>query len=342
MANFLSKDTINECFELLNTQKYSNDNRSFLFQFLLLKHAGFNELNYIDLGSQTIKEKIFEAANKLSAFTPGEDSSKDQYYNFINPLKMTKWEVREPLLKWSRGRLKNNILGGWQQWKQIYNVDNENSDKIVEKINGISKIIDNDERFPVELLAIWLNRFTKFSSTTTASKLIENFYTFFPLKPEEKDLLFSNTILIEPKFSPDVINPNEIRKLIGNPSKDKNWISSHINTDKLYIQTIKKQQPSNINNSIASPTPTKSQVSALLSKAKQVILMGPPGTSKSYIAEQIAKDYIANQIVDAKGNKIKNVLHIQFHPQYTYQEFIGGKILKDNSFEDQNGIFINF
>ena len=45
MANFLSKDTINECFELLNTQKYSNDNRSFLFQFLLLKHAGFNELN---------------------------------------------------------------------------------------------------------------------------------------------------------------------------------------------------------------------------------------------------------------------------------------------------------
>lgn len=48
----------------------------------------------------------------------------------------------------------------------------------------------------------------------------------------------------------------------------------------------------------------------------QIILMGPPGTSKSYIAKQIA-----NSITE-DDNKITLV---QFHPEYSYDDFVEGK-----------------
>lgn len=53
---------------------------------------------------------------------------------------------------------------------------------------------------------------------------------------------------------------------------------------------------------------------ALLRK-KQIILMGPPGTSKSYLAEQIALDLVS----DYSRYEI-----VQFHPSYSYEDFVEG------------------
>ncbi|MBN1215443.1 MAG: AAA family ATPase, partial [Candidatus Lokiarchaeota archaeon] len=64
-----------------------------------------------------------------------------------------------------------------------------------------------------------------------------------------------------------------------------------------------------------------------LLKKKQIILMGPPGTSKSYLAEQIALDLID----DSSNYEI-----IQFHPSYSYEEFVEGieiESTRDNPFK---------
>src|SRR5690625_5327621 len=57
--------------------------------------------------------------------------------------------------------------------------------------------------------------------------------------------------------------------------------------------------------------------------------MGPPGTSKSFLAKQISKEFDV-------------VKRIQFHPQYSYQDFIGGKILENGYLKDKKGELIEF
>ena len=66
----------------------------------------------------------------------------------------------------------------------------------------------------------------------------------------------------------------------------------------------------------------------------QIILSGPPGTSKSYIAEKVS-----NLLVD---NNKDSILKIQFHPQYTYQDFIGGFIVNGDKVESNRGVFLRF
>ncbi|MBU9713224.1 McrB family protein [Evansella tamaricis] len=53
----------------------------------------------------------------------------------------------------------------------------------------------------------------------------------------------------------------------------------------------------------------------LLSEKRQIILYGPPGTGKTYVAQRLAK--ILTQ-------QSKQTHLIQFHPSYTYEEFIEG------------------
>lgn len=67
----------------------------------------------------------------------------------------------------------------------------------------------------------------------------------------------------------------------------------------------------------------------LISKANQVIFMGPPGTSKSFLAKGLSERF----------DKVKR---IQFHPQYAYQDFIGGKILENGNLIDKKGELITF
>src|SRR5689334_17132331 len=57
----------------------------------------------------------------------------------------------------------------------------------------------------------------------------------------------------------------------------------------------------------------------MLTKRKQMILFGPPGTGKTYVAQQLANYFVANN-GDGKGE----VTIVQFHPNYSYEDFVEG------------------
>lgn len=74
------------------------------------------------------------------------------------------------------------------------------------------------------------------------------------------------------------------------------------------------------------------QICSLLenSKKKQIIFQGPPGTGKTFVAQKIALYLTQSE------DRIET---IQFHPSYSYEDFIEGYRPKDGKFVLEAGIF---
>lgn len=333
MSYYLSESTIKACYDSLQVLNYSSS--SVTFQFLLLKSAGFSTLDPIDLDSSKIKDKIFNAATRLASLFTNEDVINDskKKYNFINPLDLQSWNsknnISEPLIKWSKTRFKNNVLGGGEQWKSLIYSSEDKTSTITEKQHGLNKIMKTNEKIPVELLAIWFFRFTKFSNKAPKSQLITGFYKYFNLTSDERETIFSNVSTIKLEYSGSMINPSSIRKWLGNPMDGMDWINSNMDVD--FSSSTNESIPLNSFQDIMISAENRSFdfYLNLLNRVKQVIFMGAPGTSKSYMANRLATSF-------------DYVRRVQFHPQYTYQEFIGGQILEKGSLKDKKGIFTKF
>lgn len=72
-----------------------------------------------------------------------------------------------------------------------------------------------------------------------------------------------------------------------------------------------------------------------LVKGRHTILVGPPGTGKTRLLN------IAIKNLSGEG-KIGNSKLVQFHPQYTYQDFIEGYTVKEGKFDYKSGVFKEF
>jgi 5-methylcytosine-specific restriction protein B len=85
----------------------------------------------------------------------------------------------------------------------------------------------------------------------------------------------------------------------------------------------------------------------LLKEAKNVILTGAPGTGKTYLAKQIAKQMIGVQ-TDEELDESGQFNFVQFHPSYDYTDFVEGlrPTPPDENgtigFEIKDGIFKSF
>jgi 5-methylcytosine-specific restriction protein B len=76
-------------------------------------------------------------------------------------------------------------------------------------------------------------------------------------------------------------------------------------------------------------------LSSLLLRKKNIILQGAPGVGKTFAAKRLAYSII--------GNKNENcICHVQFHQNYSYEDFIMGYKPEEDKFILRKGIFYDF
>ena len=331
MDNFyLSETTMSDSYHTLSSINLKHDNE--LFTLLILKHAGLSQHDFLDLSTEITKKKLLQATSFLAYLFLSDDYLKEKY-NFINPFAMNGWgkNPTESILMWSTQRLINNVTGGGKQWKAIVINDPDKPNLIKLKNNYLEFFRNMEDKVPLDALSIWCARFSEFAQEVPLSNLIKEFNHFFHITEEEKTLIFSISNGIRLAYAKDRITSDFIRSLIGNPEKNPSWIEDY-KTEDIETTEIKNSlmQFGGGNLSMQGRSILSiDRYKELIDKAKQVIFMGPPGTSKSFLAKELSE----------KFNVVKRV---QFHPQYSYQDFIGGKILENGNLKDKKGQLIEF
>ncbi|MBO5629309.1 MAG: AAA family ATPase [Aeriscardovia sp.] len=91
---------------------------------------------------------------------------------------------------------------------------------------------------------------------------------------------------------------------------------------------------------------TNNKYVQLLKTNKNLILTGAPGTGKTHLAKEIAKEMLGVESVEALS-KDKRFGFVQFHPSYDYTDFVEGlRPTKDKNgnvcFERKDGVFKEF
>jgi 5-methylcytosine-specific restriction protein B len=328
MVYFLSTYSIEKAYEELT--KYEISDSSILHIFFILKACGINSIGYEQVN--VISEKgLVPAKNLSSLFTPIE--ILPEKYDFISPFSMKKWENQAPselLKKWVNGRIKNNVIGGATTWRRIIEF-NAISSEIKFKHNYINEIIDvtvKSKKINLFALSIWANRFTKFPKKATLIEISNIFKKQFNINEiEEYQLFTKNNSNLVISYEEIMHDSAHIRKLIGLPSNiDKSWLKNSISSNQSLA--IMSQEEKNMISDFIDNSTSFDTIFKLLNMNYQIILSGPPGTSKSYIA---------NKISEIKFNP-NNIISIQFHPKYSYHDFIGGYIVDGTNVKYHQGI----
>jgi len=77
------------------------------------------------------------------------------------------------------------------------------------------------------------------------------------------------------------------------------------------------------------------EIHSIVERKKNIILQGPPGVGKTFIARKLAYHHMGKQN-DAQ------IEMVQFHQSYSYEDFVQGLRLTGDSTEVRNGIFYSF
>lgn len=331
MKYYLSTNTIEEAYKKITSVDLGDkDKENALFYFLILKGCGINKISY---ETPTFGEKngLYYASRISSLFTPEE--AQPNKLGFLNPFMMREWPsqpVTEKLKSWVTSRLRNNICGGGMQWREFIEMDSREGDLRIKfkyaYLDWLKNFSLGSKTINILSMAIWSNRFSCFDKKITAKELIDEFSRTYKLTPEEITELFNSQQEFEVEFSDHMYDAGYIRGLIGGDVPGNEWTTTNMSTTNVASYVMDEYEfnvrPADVQDVSVS------LVRELLNNYHQIILDGPPGTSKSYIADKIAKDY-------------DEVIHVQFHPQYSYQNFVGGYVVDGTNVLFKKGVILN-
>lgn len=182
---------------------------------------------------------------------------------------------------------------------------------IYEVVKGIHTT-ENGEEIEFELvekleIPVHWNDLKNNSALQNCEVFINNQGSLFKLTEEEYDIIrevIDNKNIITEKL----LQGSNVKKYRFTDDKDKPFIK-----EADFLQTV-----------------------TLLKRKKNIILQGPPGVGKTFIARKLAYE-IMQEVKDA------NIEMVQFHQSYSYEDFIQGlRPTQKGGFDLRDGIFYSF
>lgn len=170
-------------------------------------------------------------------------------------------------------------------------------------------------------------------SLIAKKKIIE----YFQITKNDFTWLFEDDIYKDTfDFEKVSITGEELREAI-NFTEECKELFSNINVQSNYINNIVANDEFNFLNSdkvaefskLNGDNPSAEDVLNTLLLKKQLILTGVPGTGKTRMVNELSINFDFTEVV-------------QFHPSFSYEDFIGGETLEDGNIITRVGIFLDF
>lgn len=200
-------------------------------------------------------------------------------------------------------------------------------------------------KVPLHSLAAWTYRTSSLDDFTTPTQLIERFLSAYSITADELTGLFSDRPLRQDfaipsdPFSERVIAEAELLRLLQanlSAGAERSGDPSHDSADSFAVDQVDPQLIADMLNH----------------GRRQIILYGPPGTGKTYLAKAAIQKLLgvgAHQLsilhLDPASSELTPEMQekgawclVQFHPSYSYEDFVRGISGKVNS--EGNPIFV--
>lgn len=335
MNYFVSKDDVLESVDYFKKL----DTNDLFYHFLILKRVGITIQNDIQLSGRKannyIEEEIMDAFEVVAGLrNTDEDFTKYSIAfpsNFDQPETRKFYQPRSDF-KLLRSRFNDTLKN--QRNRRFYNY-NENTNSVT-LVNDYLEIIKEhylfDTKVSLKQFASWIFRFTEFPFTNETnsiefSRVIkEALLKYFKFNKKEIETLFIDdlkTNLIKP--SQEKVNAHELREYLDVTEIIKQNNENLKNTE-LAKKSIFTEKDIHEYSEIKGDNPSFEIIKNLLLQKKQIILTGVPGIGKSFYSKKLSQE------IDDNNNKIfDKTWFIQFHQNYSYEEFIGGETITIDS-----------
>lgn len=316
-----------------------------LYMFLILKHLGITverEINLAGSGenrmSEAAKEELINTFENVGGLRDNTEdfvnytivfpsgfikcrghNQKDAFYQPGSPLRTYPSRFRDTLKNVRRDKF------------FVYNEELSSVKLSRDYDTVISEVYLHKTKISLRHLSAWIYRFVAFPfekepSQTEFTRVIKKaIKKYFRLTKKEFDWLIEDDLnlnLLSPADDSDSISGQELREhlvISEVVNANNNTLSSNgseSRNKRISPQSIAKYLE------ITGENPSFSTIKKLLLDKKQIILTGVPGVGKSYYSQNLIDER------DDNGDLIfEKSWVVQFHQNFTYEEFIGGETI---------------
>ncbi|MGX5573071.1 McrB family protein [Bacillus toyonensis] len=338
-AYYVSKDDVLQSIEYFKSLNIDND--AMLPAYLLAKHLGISlrrPVKFVSLDSNQ-KAEILKAIWELGGLQGKNETGKKKSVLFPNAFKSDEISSSD---FYQAGTDFTGLVGRFKDTVEKKNinvslfVDNNKQLTLSRKYKEIiNEHYLKNEKISLKHFACWIFRFVDFDFQNTPdnneftrviSKAIKN---LFKISKNDFLWLFEDDILcgsITPSLT--VIPASDIRSAFTFKAGDEPEIEPTPTVNTVQAISVDRDQVEKYIQ-LTGDNPTDEQIHKTLLQTKQIVLTGVPGIGKSRFLNNLKEKFHYSEM-------------IQFHANYSYEEFIGGDTIESSSITSKRGKFLDF